>query len=261
MLNRYRSCISNSPRLPSLLHRLVRLGRCRQHSLQSGFAPSYRLGFGVAIVLFAVGARHMDNTRMNEMAVEKARARLGRADQALRRIEASTTFKEFESAWSDFLLAWNSIYSVLEQGAKAKPQSRQWFGAKKRERRDDPLLQYLHQARNADEHGIEPVAVHDPGGIGIGVGGQPVEVSNLRFDEEGRASAVVKSLDGKPPKILIQGPHARPVEVVDSRYGNRYPVPREHLGKPLKRLSPLSMAQAGYAHSERLVEEAAKLPS
>ena len=71
---------------------------------------------------------------------------------------SATNYADFEAAWTDFLVSTNAIYTILEVGAKGSPQSRQWFGRKKIERRNDPLLQYLHQARNADEHGMAPVA-------------------------------------------------------------------------------------------------------
>ena len=49
-------------------------------------------------------------------------------------------FAHAEEAWTDFLLAASTIYTKLEQGAKTSGQSAAWFGRKKKQRRDDPVL-------------------------------------------------------------------------------------------------------------------------
>jgi hypothetical protein len=68
---------------------------------------------------------------MKQAAIDKARSRFEKATECVTRIERSGYFAEFESAWTDFLLAANVIWSALEQGVKDTPQSRQWFGGKK----------------------------------------------------------------------------------------------------------------------------------
>lgn len=96
---------------------------------------------------------------MDPKAIAKAELRFAKATSCLAEIQKPpSTYKDFLHIWTDFLLALNAVYTSLEQGAKSSPQSRQWFGGKKRERRQDPLLRYLHQARNADEHGLAPVS-------------------------------------------------------------------------------------------------------
>jgi hypothetical protein len=92
---------------------------------------------------------------MKPEAIRKARARLQRAQEAYDCLILPGTEETFEANWTDFLIASHTVYTSLEQGAKDNATSRQWFGSKKRERREDPLLQYVHQARNADEHGLE----------------------------------------------------------------------------------------------------------
>jgi hypothetical protein len=62
-----------------------------------------------------------------------------------------------ETLWENFLIAANGIYSKLERGAKTNGKSKAWYGRKKHERKNDPLLSYLHHARNAAEHGIQRI--------------------------------------------------------------------------------------------------------
>src|SRR3977135_1049935 len=94
---------------------------------------------------------------MDPRSAEQARLRLAKAEKSAETVRAATTLEASEEAWTDYLVAVSAIYSKLEQGAKSDPKSRQWFGGKKKERRGDPLLRYLHAARNSNEHGIERV--------------------------------------------------------------------------------------------------------
>lgn len=107
---------------------------------------------------------------MNEVATKLSAENLDRAVEAFDRIEAATTLVEIETAWSDFLVFANRVFSKLEQGAKSNGKSKAWFDSKKHERRTNTLLRYVHHARNADEHGIRRVTEKEPGGIVLGVG-------------------------------------------------------------------------------------------
>ena len=72
-----------------------------------------------------------------------------------------------EEAWSNFLTMANRAYTKLEQGAKDNGKHRAWFGRQKHERRQDPSLRYIKNARDADEHGLERITERASGGIGI----------------------------------------------------------------------------------------------
>ena len=194
---------------------------------------------------------------MNKTAIEKAKKRLDKARVSLNRMQSSMNFDEFESAWSDFLLAANSVHSILEYGARNSPQSRQWYGTKKNQRRKDPLLSYLHQARNVDEHGIAPVAKRNPGGIRVG-GGSFSEIDQVAIDM-GLMSKDALPASGNFPPILAIPSHIFLVTVTDDRFGDSFPPPEEHLGTPLSDKSPNGVAAAGLAYLERLYDEACKL--
>ena len=68
----------------------------------------------------------------------------------------------FDEHWVDFSVAWKSAYNKVEQAAKDTPQERQWFGSVKNERKHDPLLRYLFEARNDEEHGVVSSAAAQP---------------------------------------------------------------------------------------------------
>jgi hypothetical protein len=190
---------------------------------------------------------------MRPQAISKARARFTRAEEALAKIQQSDGFRHFEAAWTDFLLASNAIYTSLEQGAKSSPQSRQWFGRKKIERREDPVLQYVHQARNADEHGLDRVYSERREELAE-ISGPAVTVELEAPD--GRT--VAKDLPAGRNTVYLRS--VRLVPVTDTRFGTTYQPPLEHLGKTLTHAHPSAIARLVLDYQAILIDEAEKLP-
>lgn len=162
---------------------------------------------------------------MNPNAIDQAKARLQKAERALAELKAAEFFDDAENAWSDFLIAAAGIYSKLEQGAKGNPKSGPWFGAEKNLRKTDPLLRYIHFARNVDEHGIERVTE------------QSLDNIDLKFNE--RRKIQIQQVDkvtqqpfGSLIDAVIAGPTLKLVRVYDRRFGNFADPPETHLGKP-----------------------------
>lgn len=191
---------------------------------------------------------------MDKAAVIKAEGRLRLATKHANAISACKSHDEFADTWYQFLVTYKNVYTALEQGAKASPQSRQWFGAKKIERRDDPLLQYLFQARHADEHGIESVTQFVPGSVAIGVR-KPGFSGSVRINGSLETGMLVESMDGKPVLVEHTNPHSRLVAVT-GRGPVVYPVPVEHQGKPLPDPFPATLAGLAVAYLSALVEDA-----
>jgi hypothetical protein len=193
---------------------------------------------------------------MNPNAIDKAQSRLRTAARALADLEQATDYRTFFDHWYVFLTGWKGVYTVLEQGAKQSAQSRQWFGAKKAERRADPLLQYLFEARNDEEHGLEPSIVPALGRMrvelpDVGVEGRQISVEANPLTGEMRAFRP----DGGPLSISQShgpGPALRPVK---GRGGRMYGPPIVHLGQRID-LAPLEVARAGLRYVEALVNDA-----
>jgi hypothetical protein len=196
---------------------------------------------------------------MKREAIEKARERLARASDAIGRLEQKEAFDTFVSDWTDFLLASNSIYTVLEQGAKTSAQSRQWFGRKKNQRRADPLLQYLHQARNADEHGLEQIIQRGEQTLNIDFKkGYRPKTGQIKMSD-GTVFQLPPTPENAEGMIITLRAYAL-ARVKDTRYGNEFDPPTEHLGKPLENPdSPLHAAKLALAYQASLIEEAERL--
>jgi len=190
---------------------------------------------------------------MDSTAVEKAKDRLRRAKESLAQISVpgQQKFERLADHWSTFLIALNGVYAALEQGAKSSPQSRQWFGMKKNERRKDPLLQYLHQARNADEHGIAPVTKMTPLNVRH-LSGDPL--TELIVEEDRLRIGVGKD---QTATVRVYVPTFILTTVSDTRFGDSFEPPTHHMGKPVEHTkSPPSVGALALAYAEALVLEA-----
>lgn len=134
---------------------------------------------------------------------------------ALTQFKAAKSYRDAEAAWTDFLIACGSFFSKLQEGAKGANASEYWYGLKKHQRKSDPILNYLHKARNSDEHGIEYVTARgDDGGFNLGFGEkkefiiQAVDPDTLLpIDDPGLIS-----------KGWSYGPHVKLIRVFDRKH-------------------------------------------
>ncbi len=214
---------------------------------------------------------------MDPRAIEKAKSRLRVAKRALADLKASETFGDFADHWYVFLTSAKNVYTVLEQGAKVSPQSRQWFGAKKQIRKADQLLQYFYEARNDDEHGLGSSVSLTPERHEIGVAqdgfSNSIKLNGGPFQNvvmEGFATAVVfeggppdfdlkaTALDGKPV-LAKRTPATTVLTEITARGDRKYAPPTEHLGNKIADCSPIGAAEIAVAYLGGLVDEAGQL--
>ena len=193
---------------------------------------------------------------LKKIATEKASTRLQKAKSSLAGVKASRSYAEFSMSWTDLLTSLNSVYTILGRGARSSPQSCQWwFGMVEKERKEDQLLQYLQQARNADEHGIEPVTDFQPGSIGIGKTDEPMHVSSLVLGSDS-IEIMASTPSGRRPSIIVTRPHVRLIAVIDDRFGTQFDPPTSHLGVRITDPTPIAVAYLGIVHHEKILMEA-----
>ena len=204
---------------------------------------------------------------MYKDAIDQANLRLEKAQSALADLEAANTLIAVEKAWSDYLIAVAGIYGKLEQGSKGFGKSEAWFGRKKIERKSDPTLEYLHQARNADEHGI----AH---------GIDAVETIHVIFVKNGEnwdilSTMYISSIDGEKSRLnndanveirdkegnLVEShtviTHAVQLLKVKNR-GKFFQPPEIFSGNRIIDKSPLGVARLCYPFFRQLLRDAAK---
>ncbi|MEO3998551.1 hypothetical protein [Mesorhizobium sp. CAU 1732] len=199
-------------------------------------------------------------------AIPKCHDRLSKAKQALQHCRSARNFADFASHWSSFLIHTGSIINAVEAGSKQTPQGRQWHGGIKREGRKDPLLRYFFQARNAEEHALDPTTEHQQPGIGIGAGGESIYIKEFTPDqaffqnpEKAIQGRIWRTADGKPPTIVHTPGGPQLLTVKDDRYGEAFPPPTEHMGKPLAKTDPVYVAERYIEYLEQLVQKASDL--
>jgi hypothetical protein len=191
---------------------------------------------------------------MDPIALRHAQVRLQKAEAALLALQSARSFDHVETAWSDFLLAASAIYSKLDQGAKSSARSTAWFGRVKRLRKTDPLLRYLHHARNSDEHGIEDTTHRKAlGAEWIWPDGQK---TLIRFDDPNVQLRETSSGD-VPLDRLIH--YTDLVPVTDRRYGDSFEPPDTHLDRAVTTRDPVQIANIAIGYLQSLVAEAKEL--
>jgi hypothetical protein len=196
-------------------------------------------------------------------AIRHSLARLAKAREALRRLEASTALDDVETSWSDLLLAGNAIFSKLEQGSKATGKATGWFGRVKKIRKDDQLLSYMHHARNAEEHSIEDVTKRMKAGQATLTFREPFDPEKLD------GTKITINATSHPGHVLISSsneelistqmydkPSIALVRVKDPRFNDHFDPPYDHLGTKLHDQSPLAIGRLFVDYLAALIEEA-----
>jgi len=188
---------------------------------------------------------------MDPRAIEKAKEHLAIARRAYAEMAAATNLADVAQGWSSLLTESQRFFSKLDAGASGRSTS--WSGRIKHERKTDELLQYVHQARHADEHGLDDITEKKPGGVKIAVGGEGVHIDRLEI----RGGRIVEAkFIGKPPTIEVI-----PAEVILKPVVNRglaFAPPTSHRKKPFNKTTPLSVGNALIEYMDEKLVEACK---
>jgi hypothetical protein len=185
---------------------------------------------------------------VDKRAFDAALVEFGRAHASIDELQTSNTVPDVQRHWAAFLVAAGRVFTKLERGSKSSRESIAWFGTIKEKRRTDPILSYIWNARNVDEHGIEEVTQFQSGSVKY-VDPTP---------EESAAFRQKMQKIGKPYTALahieVVFPHVRLVEIV-VREG-RFQPPRQSTGDLM---APAAVALLALAFIENALEDAAGL--
>lgn len=183
------------------------------------------------------------------------------AENALVRMREAKSFPDFEEAWNDFLSTYGKVWTRLVAVCKANTKAAtKWRGEQERIRKEDPLLRYLHHARNSDQHSVTDGIKHVPAQHSMqmphGPGGVTV-INHLSFSIINGVPEI-HAYDGNAPIILGYTP-ARLTLLPVTDKGVRYDPPSEHRGKPLTKLDPIAVAEMGVKFSAVMLDELREL--
>jgi hypothetical protein len=200
---------------------------------------------------------------MKAVAIDKAEDHLAIAREALEQLHLVNGYKSYERAWSEIIAQLSRFYSKLEQGAKGCATSEPWFGQIKKARGSDPLMSYIHHARNSDEHGLDHITQRRADSMTLGFPATTeVKVGfEMMIDDKGAMhvwNPTVDSPNGGINSVEIVNPRVELVSVKDR--GVVYAPPQMHDAKPIVDRSPAGCARLAIGHLERLLSKARKLP-
>lgn len=150
--------------------------------------------------------------------LRQAKQELTQAWESTHALAKAAQFEEAEVAWQGVLSHLDRLWVKAERGCQPiRSQFEPWQVPFKTQRKSDPLLQYLKQARDADAHSIQEVA----------------EV----------LMGILSGTFGSNPTIRWTGPELVALPVTNS--GVTYPPPESHLGQKLGTKHPVVLATHG----------------
>lgn len=180
----------------------------------------------------------------------KARLALDRVKVQFDLLRSSKTLAEFEENWREYLQRLERVWHKANDQYRRSPSWRGWMGKYKTLRDQDPLLRYLTNARNADEHSIQDITKQLPGGVGI----RPAE-GNVLIVKEMRIENGKWWINSPSPITIVFSPAKTRLLPVENR-GVRYPVPDLHLGSALNSNNVIEIAERGLSFYENFLVEA-----
>lgn len=153
-------------------------------------------------------------------------------------LSESTSVDQSEALWKQFLRHLERVWLKCESHFGRSPKWNGWQGQFLTKRKKDPLLRYLHNARNADEHTVTNIVDKNPDSFKIGpVGGNgrlrylAIYGDHYEYDADGHVD--VSFVPGQLKLLPV------------TNRSNVYPPPTEHLGKSLDGATVVEIARAG----------------
>ncbi len=170
---------------------------------------------------------------------EQPHIELNKARAAIFDMKASQSLDAMEESWKSYLhrieRAWNR---VLYHYGKS-PKWNGWQATVLKQRKSDPLLSYLINARGCDEHTGEDIVTKKRSGLGIGtVDGGVLYIDRLTIDNG------VVNFQGSSNVKFIFTPAGVELKSILNR-GREYHPPLEHLGAPIKSQAMIDIAELG----------------
>jgi len=179
-----------------------------------------------------------------------ARAELRAAKKALKDMDEAKSFEDYEDAWRQFLNCLEKCWTKTERGCQhVRDQFQPWQGKTQSLRRKDMLLRYLKQARDADNHSIQELAEHKPGGSGLSFAKGSGHIKRLEI-----VNGQIVHYEGDPVILTHYPSRVLVKKVLNS--GNWYNPPTVHLNNPLNSGDPRVLGKLGLEFYERFVDDA-----
>jgi hypothetical protein len=170
----------------------------------------------------------------------------------------ATQYPDFLEHWQVFLMRIERAWEYAARTLQKERGFQQWFKPYTQQKRSDPLLVYLEQARHAETHAVamtmqKPMVLSFRDRLD-----RPFAVDSVTANIKDGVLTIAVETAG-PDKLLSYEANLVPVDPILMRFKNRdkwYEPPQCHLGQRHARLHPVEAAQLGLAFYRGFIEEA-----
>jgi len=181
--------------------------------------------------------------------LRQSKQELHAAQLALQGMRAATNLEEFAIWFRGFLDRIEKVWVKAERECQPSlAQFEPWQRVFKKLRRDDQLLMYLRQARNADQHSIQHMTQELLGQLVLVI--PPLGTVEVQIDET-RQQLTVKG----ECQIAVQRGRSYRLLPINNR-GRVFDPPSQHLGENLPKNDALLVAEKGTAFYEDFLAQA-----
>jgi len=180
-----------------------------------------------------------------------SRIELSRAAAAQQAMEASENLEAFERHWQDFLHRLERVWIKCKAQYESSFRWQGWSVQIVRLRRNDPLLSYLKNARDADQHTVTAITARRPSELTLTAGGPQGRalIKRLTIDKNGQLA-----MEGVGVLNVVFRPEQTRLLPVVNR-SRTYPVPRSHQGRPINPEDVLAVAHAGWTFYAKVLDQ------
>lgn len=185
------------------------------------------------------------------MILKKSKIELEKCKKGLTAMQNHRSFEEYEENWRNFLTNLETVWIKSERECFGIKNFQPWQGQYKNERRIDPLLKYVKNARDVETHSIQEIVEKRPLGITLNPidKSKPLFINNLTIN-----NGVIHVGDSNQP-IVIES-HSKIVAIPIVNHGVTYLPPDFHRGEPLKdKSNPVEIARLAIIYYENYLNE------
>lgn len=181
------------------------------------------------------------------------------AAECLDRMKKLRNFQEFYRQWQDFLFRIERAWESAQRDLQRMPGFQQWFGFYAEQKRKDPLLVYLAQARNAETHSASQTVDRPLRVLFREKYGYPFALKSIKSKLGADGVLSIDLQTSAEDSLLSYEASIVPTTPALQRFKNQanwYNPPRTHLGRTLKSTHPVDVAMLGLAFYRAFIAEA-----
>lgn len=182
-------------------------------------------------------------------AASKPLQELQLAQEAILAMTKAETLDEFETSWKSCLSRLERVWSKTKDTYRTDPKWTGWSGVFANQRATDPLLKYLRNARNVDEHTVADITNRDPGRTVVRGAGEGSAVIHSGKISNG-------AFNGRAENLEVTFHPERTVLLPVVNQGTTSAVPHVHLGNPIDPSNVIKIAELGATYYANLLAAA-----